>query len=477
MIKFAKKSKAMISLYKGMQLDFTGKFQDKRLAKRGATIMKSLFSSQDSSIRQSSDNVAQQKGAYRFLNNKKVSEQELIDSCYERTKILCKDKHLLVLNDTTEINLQQHSGRLQSEKGIGLVGNNTDVGFFTHLGLVIDTEAYQAIGYSSINLWNRDLDKGTKQSRSYKKLPIEQKESYKWIKCCNDSKSVLQDAASVTVVGDRESDIYELFIDAKSQAIEVLARNRADRKTSEDKKIYETLNDTEACGSYKIEILADKRKKTQNREAVLEVKFSEVFIQKPENKKDDRPKAIKIWVVEARERNQKDGVCWRLLTTHCIKSFEQAVQMIEWYQMRWFIEQVFRLLKNKGYRIENSELETGWALRKLTILLLQNVLRVMQMLLAYNSTSEKEDAELVFSEPEIECLTKLNKRYEGKTEKLKNPHNTHSLKWATWIIARLGGWSGYKSQRPPGPITLKNGLDKFNHVFIGWEMVKDVGTQ
>jgi hypothetical protein len=439
--------------------------------------MKALFSSQDSSIRQSSDNLAQQKGTYRFLNNENVTEQELIDSCCDRTKILCKDKHLLVLNDTTEINLQRHSGRLQPDTGAGLVGNNTDVGFFAHLGLVVDIEAYQAIGYSSINLWHRELDKGTKESRNYKNLPIEEKESYKWIKCCNDSKEGLKDAASLTVVGDRESDIYELFIDAKSQDVEVLARNRIDRKTSEGKKIYQTLSDTEVCGSYKIDISADNRKQRQNREAVLEVKFSKVFMQKPDNKKDDRPDVVKIWIVEAREANAKDGICWRLLTTHCIESFEQAVQMIEWYQMRWFIEQVFRLLKNKGYRIENSELGTGWALRKLTILLLQNVLRVMQMLITYDSTSEKEDAGLVFTEPEIDCLTKLNIRHEGKTEKLKNPYNPHSLKWATWIIARLAGWSGYKSQRPPGPITLKNGLDKFNHVFIGWMMAKDVGTR
>ena len=151
--------------------------------------------------------------------------------------------------------------------------------------------------------------------------------------------------------------------------------------------------------------------------------------------------------------------------------------MVEWYQTRWFIEQVFRLLKNKGFQIEDSQLENGWALRKLTILLLQNVLRVMQMLIAYNSTTEEEDIGLVFSEQEVDCLKKLNNKYEGKTQKLKNPYKQTSMQWATWIIARLGGWSGYKSQRPPGPITLKNGLDKFNHVFMGWCIAIDVGTQ
>ncbi|WP_445956990.1 IS4 family transposase [Yeosuana sp.] len=439
--------------------------------------MNGLFISRDSCIRRSSDNAAQQKAAYRFLDNEKVTEQELIEVCCERTKVLCKDKHVLVLNDTSEINLQRHVGRLKPDEGVGLVGNNKDVGFFAHLGLVVDIEADQAIGYSSINLWHREMDKGTKPGRECNNLPIEGKESYKWIKCCNESKEVLKDAASITVVGDRESDIYELFIDAKSQGIEVLARNKADRKTEEGRKLYGILNGTEVCGSYKIEVLADKRKQRQKREAVLNVKFSEVHIKKPNGKKDERPAYVKAWIVEARENDKKDGICWRLLTTHSIENFEQAVQIVEWYQRRWFVEQVFRLLKNKGYRIENSELGTGWALRKLTVLLLQNVLRVIQMLIAYNGTSEKEDAGLVFTETEIECLTKLNIRNQGKTKKLRNPYNCHSLKWATWIIARLGGWSGYRSQRPPGPITLKNGLEKFNHVLMGWEMAKDVGTR
>src|SRR4029079_2741442 len=114
---------------------------------------------------------------------------------------------------------------------------------------------------------------------------------------------------------------------------------------------------------------------------------------------------------------------------------------------------------------------------KLTIMLLHNILRVMQMLIAYNGTTEEEDAGLVFNEEEGECLSLLTKRYEGKTEKLKNPYKPKSLKWGTWIIARIGGWSGYKSQRPPGPITLKNGLDRFNHIYIGWLLAKDVGTR
>ncbi len=438
--------------------------------------MNRLFSSRVSSIRQTANSKAEQKAMYRFLDNENVTESELIGCCLEKTRSLCKDKHLLVLNDTSEINMQSHVGRMQTGSGVGLVGNNHDLGFFAHLGLVIDIESYQAIGYSSMNLWHRSADKGSKETREYKSLPVEEKESYKWIKCGKDSKAVLKEASMVTLVGDRESDMYELFIDAEKDGLHVLARNRINRRTTEGEKLYNLLADTAVCGKYKIDVSGDIRKQKKKREATLQIKFREVCIKQPNTKNDNRPKQIKACIVEAKEESNSNGICWRLMTTHKVNSFEDAVQMVEWYKMRWYVEEVFRLLKSKGYRIEDSQLESGWALRKLTIMLLHNILRVMQMLIAYNS-SEEEDAGLCFTKEEIECLNKLNKKSEGKTEKLKNPYKESTLKWATWVIARLGGWSGYLSQRPPGPITLKNGLDKFNHVLMGWLMAKDVGTQ
>ena len=438
--------------------------------------MRSFFSSTSSSIRQAGTSRAQQKGMYRFFNNEKVSEEDLVSACLERTESVSKGRHVLVLNDTSEINLDSHSGRLQPESGIGLVGNNKNVGFFTHLGLVVDIETYQAIGYSSIHFWNRSMDPGqNKFIRGYKNMPVEEKESYKWLRCITESRKVLQDAASITVVGDRESDMYELFVEARTTQTHVVARNRGNRKLAENSTMYESLESTAIAGSYELDLLGDVRKSTKNRTATLKVKFKKVTLRKPEGKRDGRPSEIDVWVVETKENKDK-GICWRLLTTHEIKNFEDAVQVIEWYAARWFIEEVFRLLKKKGYRVEDSQLESGWAIRKLTIVLLHTILRVMQMLIAYGST-EEQDAGLAFGNEEIDCLKRVNIKYQGRTEKLNNPHKESTLNWATWIIARVGGWSGYHSQRPPGPITLKNGIDKFNSIFQGWMMAKDVGTQ
>ena len=441
--------------------------------------MNGLFHERSSTIRQISKNRAEQKAFYRFLDNEDVTEEELIKSCCARTAELSRGKHILLLSDTSEVNLNAHRQRLQSGSGIGLVGNNRDIGFFAHLGLAIDLENCQALGFSSIQLWHREENR--QDDIDY--VPIEKKESYKWIQCGHDAKTTLKEAESITIVSDRESDIYELFCDIPDERTHLIVRNRFNRATSVGERIHNLLENTKAVGNYTIHIAGDYRKNSKKREAILSVKYIEACIEKPIKRtaKGGRPNEVKVWVVEAREEGKSDGICWRLITTHEIKSFADALQIIEWYKMRWWIEEVFRLLKSKGYRIEDSQLENGWAIRKLTVMVLQTILRVMQMLTAYNS-NEDEDAKLTFSDGEIKCLEKVCPREEGKTQKLKNNHKKGTLKWATWVIARLGGWSGYESQRPPGPITLKNGLDKFHHLYLGWCIALetyeiDVGTQ
>src|SRR5258708_40206762 len=106
-------------------------------------------------------------------------------------------------------------------------------------------------------------------------------------------------------------------------------------------------------------------------------------------------------------------------------------------------------------------------------------LRILQMMLAYQDDNEQPIDE-VFDQEEQICLQFINAKLEGETEKLKNPAKTQTLKWATWVIARLGGWKGYASQRRPGPIVLQKGLAKFYNVFEGWALhqnhLKDVYT-
>ena len=185
-------------------------------------------------------------------------------------------------------------------------------------------------------------------------------------------------------------------------------------------------------------------------------------------------------MVEAKEKGKTNGIYWRLYTTHPVSNADEAVQIIEWYKQRWYIEQLFRLLKLQCFQIESSQLETGWAVRKLTMLAMLAALRIIQMMLAYEDDNE-QSVEEVFTKDEQLCLTQANNKLEGGTQKLSNPNKPQTLKWATWIIARLGGWKGYASQRKPGPVVLHRGFIKFYQLYEGWLLAqrffKDVGTQ
>lgn len=159
---------------------------------------------------------------------------------------------------------------------------------------------------------------------------------------------------------------------------------------------------------------------------------------------------------------------WRLLTTHEVMGLEQALQVIQWYCWRWRIERLFATLKRAGMDIESTQLESVEAIRRLTLLALSVALKALQLVLGREQSDLS--AQVAFSEAEITCLTQFAPRLQGATVKQQNPFPHASLPWATWLIARLGGWSGYRSQRPPGTLTLVTGLRQFEAIFLGWQM-------
>ena len=146
--------------------------------------------------------------------------------------------------------------------------------------------------------------------------------------------------------------------------------------------------------------------------------------------------------------------------------------IIEWYSWRWMIEEVFRILKKEGFNIEASELESGKAIKKLCLLILNVVIKIFQMHIAWNEPEEQGlSAGICFTETEMQCIVMQCEKMEGKTEKLKNASKKSTLRYATWVIARLGGWKGYASERKPGITTLWIGLEKFHDTFNGFMIV------
>ena len=152
-----------------------------------------------------------------------------------------------------------------------------------------------------------------------------------------------------------------------------------------------------------------------------------------------------------------------MLSTREVTDIAQAWHLVHCYQLRWHIEQLFRTFKKQGLGIESSQFDQPNAIIKQAIMGLKAASQVLQLTLARDGNNDIP-IETVFDQRQQEVLPALNQKFEGNTQKQKNPHKPNTLAWAAWIIARLGGWKGYQSQRPPGPITFLRGIEKFNTI-------------
>lgn len=425
-------------------------------------------------IRQISHSRAEQVGYYRFLENPNVTLSELVRSLADHCEQQVEGLHVLSISDTSEINLQAHQGRLKPE-GLGVVGNNRDVGFFIHPTLALNAETGFPLGLSAIHLWPREFDPADQPARDYPNRPIEEKESYKWLRSAEQSRRCLSagGARMVTHLGDRESDIYEEWATVPQGHTHLLVRACRDRRLwGQTTSLYATLSAQPCEGTYTIQLGGDPRRCQTAREALLTVRRATVQIQRPDKlSAQDYPPSVRLYAIEAREVNPPPGqtpILWRLLTTHEVMGLEQALRVIGWYCWRWRIEQLFATLKRTGLNLEATQLESVPAIQRLTVLALSIAVRTLQ--LVEGRDHPELPVSIAFTDEQQQCLVHLAPSLQGRTQKQQNPFLPTSLPWATWLIARLGGWSGYRSQRPPGMPTIVQGLRQFEPIFLGWKL-------
>lgn len=459
-------------------------FNDRRIERRAEKLLSSLFRAGSSSIQSLCENRAEQKGYYRLLRNEKVQEASLIKEMAERCAISCRNKVVLSIQDTTEINLGKHYNRITHDDSIGPINDSFNgVGFKVHPSLVVNAYTYYPYGYSAVNIWARPHQKERLSKYRHRQLPVSSKETNVWLESNNTTYATISEAKAVIIVQDREGDFYEQFATAPGDGkFYLLIRSNHNRMLEEGVKLWDYMDKQPVTGSYKTIIGSQQRgKPRKEREADIAIKIGKVSLKKPQKKDVDMSSAsVVLTVIEAREvgSDEEEPVLWRLYTTWRVDSFEDACQVVEWYRCRWFIEEVFKVLKKECFDIEACELESGRAIRKLTIMMLDTIIKLFQMIIAYSmEEGEIPDTETMFDQNEIEYLEKINHRMQGKTQKLSNPFNKIKLSWAFWILARLGGWKGYVSQRKPGFATLINGLNKFYLLYTGYTIQKDVGTQ
>ncbi len=371
----------------------------------------------------------------RFLRNAAVTPQEMATQAGRRTSQRCQGRDVLVIQDTTVI---------RSEGGGG---------DYLHAAIALDLKDNAILGLVSGQMLERDGGRrGARRER-----PIEEKESFRWLQGADEAASVCAGAREITVVADREGDIYEAFA-LRPDGVELLVRAAQDRGLEDGGKLFETLDALPEAGQADVDFPAQPG--LGARTVRLAVRVATLALAKPKRGfSKDLPDTIAVQVVDVRQVAPKPGqpvVHWRLLTTHPVADAAQAWAMVELYRKRWAIEQLFRTLKTKGFDIEGLRIEDAAPRDNLVMATLIAAVTIQQMVHARDGgPGPLRPCTDAFEPEDIPLLEAFCAKLEGKTDRQKNPHPKGSLAYAAWVCARLGGWTGYYGK--PGPIVILEG--------------------
>jgi len=409
---------------------------------------------------------SQQVGFGRFLANRKVTIERLIGGWSDKTAVAVTGRHVLAIQDTSEINFRTTPGR---RRGLGEIGKGGGArGLLLHAMLAIDAQTGGCLGLVAGRIWTR---RGRIKT-AHAKRRSQDKESYRWTTTGEQAKGVLATATTVTAISDREGDIFAAWATLPDPNFHMIARCMQNRRLASGDSLYAAAEHF-AFATTRLLALPDRQGKRPARQAKLTLRFGTVELARPKNTRDhDLPRSVTLTFIEVVERDPPKGaepIHWRLLTTHEVIDAEAAWQIVDWYKMRWTIEQFWRLLKLQGLQLEQSQLETADRLVKLSAIAAKAAVLTLQLLQARDAPTS-EPASFAFDQNEIAVLDQLNSELDGATSLQKNPNLQGTVKWAAWIIAKLGGWDGYPSSKPPGPITFKHGLEEFHAMVAGWNL-------
>lgn len=402
----------------------------------------------------------------RFLANENVTLEALLAGWGEQTAIAAAGRHVLAIQDTSELNFKTKPER---RRGLGEIGKGVGHGLLLHAMLALDAESDACLGLVAGKIWTRQ----GRVTVPHDRRPLEQKESERWVSTANRAKEVLSSAAKVTVIDDREGDIYAKWAGVSAADFHLLTRSMHDRVLMDGAGMYATAASWPIVDRTTLDVAA--RADRPARKARLALRFGRVTLKRPEAASRNLPETVELALVEVVEVDPPAGVeplHWYLLTTHEVSDAASAWIIVNWYKKRWIIEQLFRLIKTQGLQLEDSRIETADRLLKLTAIAAKAAAIILQLVQARDGRSA-EPARNAFNNDQVKLLAALGAKYEGKTKLQSNPHPPQSLAWASWIIARLGGWDGYPRTKP-GPITMRHGLQYFLGVAAAWQTLSEV---
>lgn len=398
----------------------------------------------------------------RFLHNSSVTAAEMSQQAGELTAQRVAGRHVVTVQDTSELVL----GSRRSRPGYGAVGKGNAAGLLLHPVLAVEAGTGALLGLACMQVWNR----GAQELAPRRQRATADKESWRWIDGTKKAGEVLAAAASITMVSDRESDFYELFAE-RPHNVDLVVRACQNRRiaASQDEPglLFDHIDAQPEQGRVTVTIPAAPGRKA--RAATLAIRFAPVMLRRPRNGADPAlPEMVAVTLVDVREVSQpQDGsepVHWRLLTTHGVATLTDARRIVDLYRTRWTIEEFFRTLKSAGFDIEAADMGDPHAMINFVAAATIAAVTIKQLVQARDGNTDQllSDA---FDPQDQPILEAVSARLEGKTERQRNPHPKATLAFAAWVIARLGGWTGYYGK--PGPKVMRIGLAEFHAIKFG----------
>jgi len=438
-------------------------FGDERLSKRLATILEQLSGNPSASISAACKDPYQAKAAYRFFANGEVTTEAITQITHDVTMGNINAEMpqvLLIVQDTSELN---YTG-LKATDGLGNMGRKkASKGIIVHSAVAIG-EAGEVFGLLAQKIWVRHPEEHGKH-HARKQLPIEEKESYKWLETIESAGTSFPEGIIAIHVCDREGDIYEFFCKAESEGTHYLCRRFQNRAIAEDdgiKKLDKFVEALPEAGRIKVRIPRDSHTNRVARDSVVAIKYGKCHIMKSSDlpRGGNLPKSIEVYVVSAVEVDPPEGeekIFWQLVTNVPTESFEDAVTRIQWYTQRWKIETLHRTLKS-GCKVEELQSDAAEKLMKLIAVYSIIALQIMQFTYVAR-TRPDESCEICLTEDEWKVLCRI----ANKTRII--PEKPPTIYEAIVMMAKLGGFLGRKSDGFPGVTVIWRGLTSFYTVF------------
>jgi hypothetical protein len=455
-------------------------FEDERLEKRFRKLFAQLSGGIGQSIPWACQDWANTKAAYRFFANERVNETAILGGHFEATekRLASGAWPILMLHDTTELSFHRKdvaavgmTTRMPTRKLDGKPQHYNVCGILMHSSLAVTREGLP-LGLTAIKFWSRDKFYGCNQLKKRinpTRIPIEQKESYRWLENLRQSTAPLQEPHRCVHIGDRESDIYELFCTAQSLGTHFLFRTCVDRLAGDGKHtIADEMAEVRVQGLHRIQV---RDRNGNASEAVLEIRYRRIRVLPPINKSKQYPE-LSLTVIHAQERGApkgRDKVDWKLITDLPVTSRKEAIEKLKWYSLRWKIEVFHKILKS-GCKAEAPKLRTANRLVNLISVLAILGWRIFWMTMM-NRAAPDADPEMAFTALEIRLLDQL------VSDRPDPNAGNRSLSAYLTKLARLGGYLARSSDPPPGNMVLWKGLSRLTDIHLGFLLAtQDVGN-